>query len=629
RNPQTGRINRPLFPDIRKGKAQTAAELAYKFSEIGAVLVFCTAPKSVKATANALLRKLEILTLTKQNIPSYFFGSEENLSYILSKEWLGKDHYVTRALKKGIAVHHGKLPDPVRTSIEKDFRQNKLHVIIATNTLAQGVNLPIRTIIIHSCRRYLDNKSVPISPMDYWNIAGRAGRAGEETNGLIIHIIINPNDEKDFKFYYKKKDSLGMIRSALFEKLIDLIQNRIQPEELATLLDPEILAILAEENPDQITMDFIQNIMSESLVQKQALRSNISISKLNNVIFHLAEEIKIKIPENDLLSLYSTTGLSSDSCLNIHANIQSNSEILQDLLMNSDERQLDDIIKFVFPSILALPEIQPRNEFTGNYIKLVKSWINGFDIRIILEEFEEYLNTYEELGKFIDDLIKYKLPWGISSYIHIATEILEIQPEDISLFIKFFPSMVKFGVPNPIACWAMSLGIPSRSLAIKIGISFQESQNEITYEKFLEWINTISIEDLENIYNLDGALLEDVGKIILYSGTNPYLKKYKEINNFLPKIIDVRGIYYNNRKFIVAQIKLKDEVMIIRDYDNIVDRNAIGIKWSNQLIGYIPKEIAQIIAPEVDSGIVLTGKVVKIDKSKNIPSIKIQLSISP
>ena len=587
-----------------------------------------TVPKWVKATTGALLKRIEVSRLTGQNIPNYFSGSENNSSYILSKEWLGEEHYVTKALRNGIAVHHGKLPELVRISIEKDFRQKKLHVIIATNTLAQSVNLPISTIIIHSCRRYINNQLERISAMDYWNIAGRAGRAGEETNGLIIHIIKNHKDERDFIYYYQRKQNLGMIRSALFEKLIDLIQNRIQLEELETILDPEILAILAEEDPELISMDFIQNIMNESLVQKQASRSGIPITELNNVIFHLAEEIKNKITESTLMSLFSTTGLSSNSCLLIHEHIQNNKETLKDLLINAERKHLDKIINILFPFCLTLPEIQPKNEFTGNYIELVKSWINGFDIQSILEEFKEFIDTYEELGKFIDDLIKYKLSWGISSYIRIAIEILDIVPTEVSLFIKFFPSMIKFGVPDSIACWAMSLGIPSRKLAIEIALSFRESQGEIIYEKFLEWINTISIEDLEKVYNLKGALLEDVGKIILYSGINPLFKNFKKIEHFLPKTVDVRGIRYNNRKFIAVQIKLNNEVDIIRDYDNIIDRNAIGIFWSDQLIGYVPKEDAQILAPEMDSGVLLSGKVVKIDKSKTVPIIKVQISIS-
>ena len=93
-------------------------------------------------------------------------------------------------------------------------------------------------------------------------------------------------------------------------------------------------------------------------------------------------------------------------------------------------------------------------------------------------------------------------------------------------------------------------------------------------------------------------------------------------------MVDVRGIRYNNRKFIAVQIKLNNEVDIIRDYDNIIDRNAIGIFWSDQLIGYVPKEDAQILAPEMDSGVFLSGKVVKIDKSKTVPIIKVQISIS-
>ena len=71
----------------------------------------------------------------------------------LSREWLGEQHTITQALSQGVAPHHGRIPNVVREAIELDCRAGRYRVIVATNTLAQGVNLPVRTVIMHSTWR--------------------------------------------------------------------------------------------------------------------------------------------------------------------------------------------------------------------------------------------------------------------------------------------------------------------------------------------------------------------------------------------------------------------------------------------------------------------------------------------
>lgn len=626
--PKTRRKRKRTFPE-KNSKAQTAAELAFKYAELGPVLIFCSQSNWAEDTVNALRKRIKYLRYTNLSIPHYFFGSKDTSSYILSKEWLGEKHLVTKALKDGIALHHGKIPHIVRTSIEKDFRQKQMRIIVATNTLAQGVNLPIRTIIIHTCKRWTeDSPSKRISVLDYWNIAGRAGRAGEETSGLVIHIINSFKDELDFKYYNRHRQKLGEIKSALFKKLIKLVQERFQIEELEEFkydLNPEILAILVEENQGSISLELIQNFMNETLVQVQASKSKYPLTKLNAVVFSIAEKIYNDVKDPNLRAIYSTTGLSSDSCLLIQEKILVNQKVLEELLINAEYRDLDQLIELLIPFCLLLPELQPLYEFSGNYIDLIKSWINGKEVHALMDEFSEYIDTFERLGRFIDDLIKYKLPWGVSSFFRIAIELLEIDRSKLSLYAKFIPSMIKFGVPNPIACWAMSIGIPSRKIAIKIVSFYQDSNMELNYEKFLEWIGTIDMEDLRYEFNLEGALLEDISKIILYSGINPLLKEYKKIDEFIPISIDVRGIQYESRENIAHQVKIKDEVNLIRDYKNMIDRNAIAVNWQNQQLGYIPRVIAQILAPEIDSGVILSGEIIEINKSSSVPNIKIRI----
>jgi superfamily II DNA/RNA helicase len=165
KNPETGRIHRKKFPD-QINKAQVAAELAFKFAELGPVLVFCSQANHVEAVARALQERLRLSSLTNQDIPSYFAGAIEERSSVLAQEWLG-DRPIASWLKSGIGVHYGDLPDVIRNAVETDFRQRKLRVLIATNTLAQGVNFPVKTVIIHSCWRYVDDSRERIPARDY------------------------------------------------------------------------------------------------------------------------------------------------------------------------------------------------------------------------------------------------------------------------------------------------------------------------------------------------------------------------------------------------------------------------------------------------------------------------------
>ena len=86
------------------------------------------------------------------------------------------------------------------------LRERKYLLVVAINTLAQGVNLPIRTVVAHSCwRDGEDGSRERISVRDYWNIMGRAGRAGEEMEGTIIHIIASPGNLQDFERYLNSR----------------------------------------------------------------------------------------------------------------------------------------------------------------------------------------------------------------------------------------------------------------------------------------------------------------------------------------------------------------------------------------------------------------------------------------
>jgi len=98
----------------------------------------------------------------------------------------GEEYLLTKIIDYSIVFHHGDLPQYTREVIEDYIREEKIKLVICTNTLAEGVNLPIRTIVIHTTRRDNRQNESDINLRDLKNLFGRAGRAGKETKGLVI-----------------------------------------------------------------------------------------------------------------------------------------------------------------------------------------------------------------------------------------------------------------------------------------------------------------------------------------------------------------------------------------------------------------------------------------------------------
>jgi helicase len=98
----------------------------------------------------------------------------------------------------GAAFHHAGLAGPHRKIIEDLFRQGRIKILTATPTLAFGMNLPARTVIMHDYKRYEAGYGYyPISVLEYKQMAGRAGRPKYDKNGESI-LIAKTGDEADY-----------------------------------------------------------------------------------------------------------------------------------------------------------------------------------------------------------------------------------------------------------------------------------------------------------------------------------------------------------------------------------------------------------------------------------------------
>ena len=553
----------PIFP-LKDKRNQIAAELGFKFGERGPVLIFTPHKNQVSPIAKCLK---EIIKLDKNEHQN---KDETIRSIILAEEWLGSEHYVTKCLKCGIAVHHGGIPQIVGDAILNDFRKNKYKFIVANNTLAQGVNLPIKTIIIHSCYRFNPNskRMEKITAREYWNIAGRAGRATEETEGLIIHLGLDNKDEIDFNYYLMLKEDVEPVNTAIYTALIELISGRLSEEAIKEELDSEILALLVEEN--DLLVEDIDDILINSISQIQAKKNKIPFEKIRKLFIEKAEEINEEVPNSKIRALYSSTGLKTKSCISIHNHILENKELLKEIFSTYKIIDHEILITLLLDMSFQISETEPKQESEVEYNELLKMWLSGNEIDKISAHFSDKLKI-EDLNIIIGDYFSYKLPWGVSSYLNIAYEILGIKKIELSDYIKFLPSMIKFGVPDPIACWAMSIGITSRRVAINFANKYRYESKNTNYEDFLEWINQLSDDTLRFDFNLKSPLIEDVSTSIMNSAHNELLWDYNGLINILPLIVEVKGINYIERQKNLINSEIGLEVKLVRNYNDMID----------------------------------------------------------
>lgn len=94
------------------------------------------------------------------------------------KETVHPDYSMCNTLNKGVAYHHGKLPDHVRRTVEKAIHNKWINNIACTTTLLQGVNLPTQNIIVRNPHLYLKKQknAAELSNYEMANLRGRAGR---------------------------------------------------------------------------------------------------------------------------------------------------------------------------------------------------------------------------------------------------------------------------------------------------------------------------------------------------------------------------------------------------------------------------------------------------------------------
>ena len=202
--------SRPLglsWSQVAASPGKLAAATAEMLRPRGTVIVLVTQPRHSWGVAEAF--KVDANRIPDRN------GNLEHVRNFLVDE-MGPDFPLASLLEYGVGVHHAGLSDDTRTLVEWLTEHNELQALVATTTIAQGVNFPVSGVVFAS-HQYPYGQDMP--PEDFWNVAGRAGRVDQGDLGIVALAAHDAARFEKLQAYVDR--SVG----ALDSTLIDMVRK--------------------------------------------------------------------------------------------------------------------------------------------------------------------------------------------------------------------------------------------------------------------------------------------------------------------------------------------------------------------------------------------------------------------
>lgn len=195
---------RPLGLSWSKAKQQgaLAAATAQQMRHRGTVVILAAQPRYTWSLAD------HFKAVEKRSEVS---AEIEATQRFLAHE-LGNDFPLIELLDYGVGVHHAGMSDEARALVEWLTEGSHLDVVVATTTIAQGVNFPLSGVVM-AAHQYPYGEDMP--PEDFWNLAGRAGRVDQGDLGIIALAAGSPEKRRKLEDFAIR--NVGALNSALIQ----------------------------------------------------------------------------------------------------------------------------------------------------------------------------------------------------------------------------------------------------------------------------------------------------------------------------------------------------------------------------------------------------------------------------
>ncbi|KAK5900351.1 hypothetical protein CgunFtcFv8_025315 [Champsocephalus gunnari] len=191
------------------------------------VIIFSFSKKECEAYA-LQVAKLDFNTDEEKRMVEEVFSNAIDCLSDEDKK-LPQVEHVLPLLKRGIGIHHGGLLPILKETIEILFSEGLIKALFATETFAMGINMPARTVLFTSARKFDGKNHRFITSGEYIQMSGRAGRRGMDDRGIVIFMV----DEKMSPSIGKQllKGSADPLNSA-FHLTYNMVLNLLRVEEI-------------------------------------------------------------------------------------------------------------------------------------------------------------------------------------------------------------------------------------------------------------------------------------------------------------------------------------------------------------------------------------------------------------
>lgn len=595
---------KPKF--IPSNKNQAVAATAYKLSSFGPALIFVGLKASVFKMAS------EYLEILPKGIDDFEWSNEGSWrafelacieNYGIDSEWL-------KYARKGILCHNGDLHTDVRTPLERLMRKEKPLVIIATSTLGQGVNLGISSVIFSTLYQAGD----PIDSKDFWNIAGRAGRAFVDHEGKILVSLDTSNrslpaerrkitKERTRINDYFNKNKLKNADSGLlyviqtlkynakinglnFELLIQLIAEN-KPEKIneyyqgadnnLDFIDDSLLALHAINNTHNSSeLDWIEPFFTNSLACIQAEKISHSIKQeALSFIKARMKGILLKVGNNKTKwELIIKSGIPLNSDIQVNERIPTIAELLRNYLKTpcsiEDRLQLIKLLEEVLDNINVFADY---NRSSRHRDLIREYWIKALPMSQIM--------PLDNALSIITSHYCFNLSWifnGISNKLFAQDHFEE------AAVIEELAVLIELGLPNLKSVKIYQAGIRSRVSAKEIGDLFDD---ELWDKSIKSYKKELTNNPKKYQVNLGKEAAEWINLLLKYSKKEitileripsfTFAKAYEETNRLIAKKLHGKQYLMSPDCSYISEVS---EGSI--DFTSVNDTNGVYFDYDNQ-----------------------------------------------
>lgn len=520
------------FPE-KNNNGQVATYLALNLIDNGSVAIFIPRQSSINTLSKdineAYRRNLTIeKPLTKSD------DNEVRKIFNLYQKHLGENNEQTKLISLGLATHHGNLPDSIKLSVEYALQESFLKIVLCTSTLAQGVNLPIKYLIVTGV--YQGKEQIKVR--DFHNLIGRSGRAGKYTEGSIIFADKDIYDKKtSLKESWRWDNAQELLNSSNSEDIESNILDIFSPIVNIPFNNVDNLLVLLYSSREDINGYSDDSDIRYELYKKRSFLLSVENFLIENydrgfsnleelasytLAYHLADDDKkqlilelfrgilLKIQENNFSEIekkvYSKTlfGVAENKIINTWLD-----ESIDDLVLFQDNNELELALwQFIKTRI--------KNKVFTNFShqdlldNIFKLWIKDKSYHEILEEFtsldiriiaksKRYKLTVDHIVQICEKAISFEGTLVLSSIIEFLKLYEErLDTADLEQSLKVFQKKMKYGLNSMNAIITYELGFNDRFLSNELAGLINENSTYSRIKRFIK--NDSSSETIIDSY---------------------------------------------------------------------------------------------------------------------------------